>query len=273
MNNIKKIKSVKELLPIFGQKIEHDNVQTVNARDVHEFLEVKTLFKDWIQRYIKRYDFIEGVDYICCSNLSSKSGSGGHNIKEYYVSLDMAKELSMVQNNPKGKEARQYFIQCEKIAKAVILKEAQQIKRQSDREWKQLRDNSKATRKNCTDAIQKFCDYAISQGSKNASFYYKALTDAEYDAVIIPGGHMEIRNRKKELKKTNGRDVMTTDELIRISIMDMTATRKAVDDALEAGGDYHKIYPMIKEKILMYGQMINNSLLLQENTKVLAMAV
>jgi len=264
---MRKLKSIatKELIPIFGQKIEQENVQTVNARDVHAFLEVKKDFSNWIKDKIKNYDFIEGQDYICSPNLASKTGSGGHNIKEYYVSLDMAKELSMVQNNPKGKEARQYFIQCEKIAKAAILKEAQQIKRQSDKEWKQLRDNSKATRKTCTDAMQKFCDYAISQGSKNAGLYYKALTDAEYDAVIIPGGHIEIRNRKKEFKKTNGRDVMTTDELIRISIMDMTATRKAVDDALEAGGDYHKIYPMIKEKILRYGQMVNNSFLLQNN--------
>jgi phage anti-repressor protein len=85
-----KIETVKDLIPIFGQKIEQDNVQTVNARDVWEFLEVKKDFSNWIKDKIKSYDFIEGVDFVRSPNLASKTGSGGHNIKEYYISLDMA---------------------------------------------------------------------------------------------------------------------------------------------------------------------------------------
>lgn len=62
-------------------------------------------------RNIKRYDFIEGEEWVCFRNIGSKTGSGGHNIKEYYVSLDMAKELCLVQNNLKGRWPKIFFIQ------------------------------------------------------------------------------------------------------------------------------------------------------------------
>lgn len=94
-------------------------VQTVNARDLHEFLEVQTDFKDWIARRIAEYEFTEGKDF--CSFLSESSG--GRRRKEYAITLDMGKELGMVERTPKGKEVRQYFIECERkvIAKAVTV--------------------------------------------------------------------------------------------------------------------------------------------------------
>lgn len=88
-------------------------VQTVNARDLHAFLGVGTAFKDWIARRIADYGFQEDEEF--CSFLSETPG-GGRPAKEYYISLDMAKELSMVERNERGKEARQYFIRMEKRA-------------------------------------------------------------------------------------------------------------------------------------------------------------
>jgi phage anti-repressor protein len=77
-------------------------------------------FSTWITDRIKEYEFVEGTDFILCSpNLSSKecgvgsNGRGGHNTKDYYLSLKMAKELSMLQNNEQGRQARKYFIKCE----------------------------------------------------------------------------------------------------------------------------------------------------------------
>lgn len=87
-------------------------VQTVNARDLHAFLRVGSAFKDWIARRIEDYGFQEGKDF--CSFLSESSG--GRPSKEYAITLDMAKELSMVERNDQGKKARQYFIDCEKRA-------------------------------------------------------------------------------------------------------------------------------------------------------------
>lgn len=104
-----------ELIPITAASIGGDQQQGVNARDLHAFLEVKTAFKDWIARRIEDFDFKEDSDF--CSFLSESSG--GRPSKEYVLTLNMAKELSMVERNEKGKQARQYFIQCEKQLKVA----------------------------------------------------------------------------------------------------------------------------------------------------------
>lgn len=90
-----------------------DDKGLVNARELHEFLENKRQFADWIKQRIEQYGFIENEDY-SISQICEK----GHRAKiEYAISIDMAKELSMVENNEKGKAARKYFIQCEKQIK------------------------------------------------------------------------------------------------------------------------------------------------------------
>lgn len=87
----------------------------VSARELHEFLEVKSRFNDWIKNRILKYEFLEGCDYtkilVQCIR--------GQNEYDFIITLDMAKELSMVENNDKGKEARRYFIQCEKKLKEI----------------------------------------------------------------------------------------------------------------------------------------------------------
>lgn len=89
--------------------------QTVDARELHSFLEIETPFNKWIDRRIKEYEFIINSDF--CTFLSESSG--GRPATEYHISIDMAKELSMVERNEKGKQARQYFISMEKVAKEV----------------------------------------------------------------------------------------------------------------------------------------------------------
>jgi len=89
--------------------------KAVSARELHTFLESKQEFANWIKNRIDEYQFVENEDFVCLTNLSSK-GKGGHNKKEYAITLDMAKELSMVEKNEKGKQARKYFIAVEKKA-------------------------------------------------------------------------------------------------------------------------------------------------------------
>lgn len=103
-----------ELIPIHPSTISEKQVKTVNARELHSFLEVGKDFSNWIKLRIKKYDFVEGQDYVLTF---AKTGER-KNVKmtEYHLTLDMAKEISMVERNAKGKEARQYFIECEKVA-------------------------------------------------------------------------------------------------------------------------------------------------------------
>lgn len=77
---------------------------TVLARDLHEFLEVKTAYKDWFPRMCE-YGFTEGEDF--CSFLSESTG--GRPATDAQLTIDMAKEICMLQRNERGKQARQYF--------------------------------------------------------------------------------------------------------------------------------------------------------------------
>lgn len=91
---------------------------SVDARDLHSFLGVGKQFGTWITDRIEQFGFTEGHDFEKSKNLSfPKSGSTKarpQTLIEYTLSMDMAKELSMVERTEKGKQARQYFIACEK---------------------------------------------------------------------------------------------------------------------------------------------------------------
>jgi phage anti-repressor protein len=100
-----------DLIPFTPKQIGTETIQTVDARDIHTFLKVATRFNDWITRQIETFGFVQDVDFISYSNLSNHNP---HPPIEYAVTFDMAKELSMVERTAKGKEARRYFIECEK---------------------------------------------------------------------------------------------------------------------------------------------------------------
>jgi anti-repressor protein len=107
---------MEELIPIS----EHDGKKAVSARLLHAFLESKKDFSDWIKHRIQKYQLIENVDYqVLLPQKVEQNGSGGYNRIEYALSLDCAKELSMVEGNVKGKQARQYFIACEQKLKEI----------------------------------------------------------------------------------------------------------------------------------------------------------
>jgi anti-repressor protein len=90
-------------------------VQTVNARDLHAFLRNRDHFATWIKERIEQYGFADGMDFASFSASTEK----GRPRTEYALSIDMAKELAMVERNEQGQRARRYFIECEKRLKAA----------------------------------------------------------------------------------------------------------------------------------------------------------
>lgn len=98
-----------ELIPIRN----NDGRQAVMGRDLHAFLEIQSNYTTWIARLIEKYGFIAGQDFIP----KMEESSGGRPSENHVLTLDMAKEISMVQNNDKGRQARRYFIECERRAK------------------------------------------------------------------------------------------------------------------------------------------------------------
>lgn len=100
--------------------IEREGRQLVSGRELHEFLEIGTKYKDWFPRMVE-YGFEEEIDFI---RVAQKRAT--NNLKnpvttviDHAISIDMAKEISMIQRTEKGKAARQYFINCEKKLKEV----------------------------------------------------------------------------------------------------------------------------------------------------------
>ena len=108
-------------------------VSCVSARELHEGLGVEQRFNDWINRRIKKYGFEENTDYTCLTQKRVTQRTNGQKgtatEKDYIITIDMAKELCMVENNDLGRKFRKYFIACEKK-----LQEVQQPKQMSDNE-------------------------------------------------------------------------------------------------------------------------------------------
>jgi anti-repressor protein len=102
-----------ELIKTFKQK---DGSVAVDGRDLHDFLEVKERYNDWFKD-MQKYGFTENVDFISFTGKRVKP-QGGRPQVNHALTLDMAKELSMIQRTDRGKQARQYFIAMEKQAKA-----------------------------------------------------------------------------------------------------------------------------------------------------------
>lgn len=115
------MENINELIPIQ----ENNGQRAVNARDLHAFLQVGKDFSNWIKGRVDKYDFVEGKDFEVLyfdyrGNLlnirHAKLGDSENNQVskiEYALSISMAKELSMLENNERGKQARKYFIACE----------------------------------------------------------------------------------------------------------------------------------------------------------------
>lgn len=97
---------------------EKDGRRAVNARELHAFLGVGRDFSNWMKDRIDKFGFAENQDYEVFANFGDNP-QGGRPQKEYALSIDMAKELSMVENNERGRQARRYFIECEKQAKQL----------------------------------------------------------------------------------------------------------------------------------------------------------
>lgn len=117
--------------PLIPLHEENDGSVAVMGRDLHEFLEIETPYKKWFDRMVE-YGFIENQDFNLDKNVRVQfEGSRVVNreVADHVMTIDMAKEISMIQRNEKGKQARQYFIAIEKAwnSPEMIMKRALQI--------------------------------------------------------------------------------------------------------------------------------------------------
>lgn len=127
-----------ELIQVQQRTIGQQSLPTVNARELHAFLQSSQQFGNWINNRIQQYVFVENIDYILVlnqqdkvfnnsiKNPESQENKGGRPSKDYFISLNMAKELSMVERTEQGRKARLYFIECEQKLYALAGQQVQQ---------------------------------------------------------------------------------------------------------------------------------------------------
>jgi phage anti-repressor protein len=220
---------LEKLLPIL---IKQNEDQAVSARDVHNYLKVGRDFTTWIKGRIEQYGFIEEVDYLLLTNLGEQKGRGGSNKVDYILTLDTAKELCMVENNEKGKEARDYFIEAEKRYIKMMME-----RHTSD--WMIARVNGKLVRRAETDAIQKLIPMAEEQGSKNANKLYMTYSKLTNKTVGVESGK---------------RDTATYTQLRNISTIEDIISR-TIEQEVANGTYYKEIYKKCKAKTEQFAQL------------------
>lgn len=183
------LNTTNELIPIS----DNNGKKAVNARDLHAFLESKRDFSTWIKDRIKSYDFIEGVDYQSFTEIVEREIGATTRI-EYALSISMAKELSMIENNERGKQARKYFIACEENKHELSRKELALMVVQAEEEKERLALENEKQQKQI-EKLQPKADFA------DKAFAMEGKCDIGQAAKILglPFGRNTLFKKLREL--------------------------------------------------------------------------
>lgn len=239
MKNFNK-KEFNDLVPIKNDK---KLIETVNARDLWKYLGSKRQFSDWIKFKIKKYGFIEGVNYITISQKNEIAGGKGFKeVTEYHLSIDMTKHCAMTENTPIGMNVRQYFIERDKILKQV----ENNLDDRNTIQWINKRGESKQVRASFCDVIKRLVEYAKSQGSENAGHYYSNLTKQVNKSLF------RVISLKKIFK--NLRDEVNFIQLDSIIMLEYMLAKHIVI-MMDNNIHYKEIYPKLKKICEQYGDL------------------
>jgi len=184
-------------IKVIQKDLNGEKKRFVNARELHRWLSVGKFFANWIKDRIEKYDFVEDLDYFI-SIAKFGNGQYGSNkakvkdpktgrviAKDYIISVDMAKELAMIENSEIGKKVRKYFIRVEGDFKKVMKVATKDPKfvNQLASQFFETREETKEFRKDFTDCIKDFV------AVKN----YGTYTNMLYDFLFL--------ERAKEYRK------------------------------------------------------------------------
>lgn len=154
-------------------KTNENGEQLVSGRELHEFLEVGTEYKKWFSR-MTEYGFVENTDFTRVTQKCPTPG-GVQNITDHAMTLDMAKEISMIQRTEKGKQARLYFIDVENQYKAI---------------QKRL--------PNTREAIQQLLLQGVEEVNQRVDVMEERLSNVEENAKLDTGDYNVISKRVKK---------------------------------------------------------------------------
>lgn len=198
-------------IKVIQKSIDNEKKRFVNARELHKWLKVGKFFANWIKDRIDKYDFVENLDYfITVANFGNgvRKRTDGILVDkktgkvmpiEYILTIDMAKEVAMLENNGLGKKVRKYFIKTEESFKQVMRTALENPKfvNQLSKEFKETRAETKNYRKDFTDSIKKFV----------SAKYYGTYTDMLYQFLFAERAK-EYRKLLNLVKKDLTRNTM-----------------------------------------------------------------
>ncbi|MCP3921685.1 MAG: hypothetical protein GY714_03780 [Desulfobacterales bacterium] len=183
-----------ELININKERIGVSEVNAVDARELHIFLESKREFSTWIKNRISEYGFIENLDFL---TILSKNPNKGRPQVNYTLSVDMAKEISMVERNEKGRQARKYFIECERrvktntpkiLSKTEALLQTVEILAEQEMKIKTLEENTEKVNEAIEKIKHKFetngCEPGFIPQSEAHIIYGKAVSFGTFKIII-----------------------------------------------------------------------------------------
>lgn len=171
-----------ELIPLTSTD---EGARAVMGRDLHEFLEVQSNYTTWMNRLVEKYDFVEGQDYLSKTGKVAREGRGNIDQLDHILTLDMAKELSMVQNNERGRQARRYFIECER--------RAQQPQPQLPKDY--------------ASALRELAASVEAQELAEKRARELEAPAQSWEALAAPGGDFSVTEAAKVLSRTEGIEI------------------------------------------------------------------
>lgn len=196
------------LIPVIDSNINGKRIQTVSSRKLHSFLKVGRDYTSWIKGRIKQYGFIVEADYFIVENLSSpKRGSTKFRQQiehDYIVSLNMGKELSMVERNDQGKLARQYFIECEEQLRRIAPEEH----KAAIQNWRKNRVAACEDHKNMAEAMKSYIERT---GDNQKGFAYS--NESRFINKLVLGINPTQWAKNKGIKPKDIRDNLSIEQL------------------------------------------------------------
>ena len=180
----------------------------VSAYELYLYLEVSTKFSMWFSRRVQFYGFTEGSDFVPFLGLTTV----GRQREDYILSIDMAKELAMLEKTPKGKEIRKYLIDVENKYRSQL-----------------VRDSSKLTRRGFTELL-------VDSGENERMHGFGI---ASYTKLIYKKLGIEY------IKQNDFRSTLSVDQLKAIE-----ALEKMADGYLQLGYDYNSIKEALPDFIV-----------------------
>ncbi len=228
---------------VVQKTINNEKKRFVNARELHKWLKVGKFFANWIKDRIEKYDFVENLDYFITV---ANSGNGireradgilvdkktGKVIpKDYILTIDMAKEIAMLENNELGKKVRKYFIRTEENFKQVmrVALENPKFINQLSKDFTETREETKNYRNDFTKSIQKYAS------DKN----YGTYTDMLYQFLFAERAK-EYRSLLKLAKNDLTRNTMYEEILFVIGSFETGLAGELEKKYKEKGGSLNE---------------------------------